>query len=185
VNPPTLVRALLLAALHAGAAMAQTEAVEDPGTQRMIEALKPPADRSLRNLQVGPAPAASAAATAAQAATAAAALPSLALDIRFELNSAHLRPESGALLGSLVAAMLSPALRSNHFLIEGHADARGSAELNRRLSQERAEEVRLYLVALGVQPARLKAVGRGIDVPANAGDPLAPENRRVRVVTVR
>ena len=95
-----------------------------------------------------------------------------------------MRPESGPLLGNLVAAMLSPELRSSRFVIEGHTDARGAQALNQRLSQERAEEVRLYLVTLGVSPARLKAVGKGAAEPANPLDPLADENRRVRVVTL-
>ena len=110
--------------------------------------------------------------------------PSLALSIHFEPNSARVRAESGPLLGSLVAALQSPELKGNRFIIEGHADARGVAERNLRLSQERADEVRLYLVALGVHPSRLRAVGRGNSQPANAGDPAAAQNRRVRVVTV-
>ena len=110
--------------------------------------------------------------------------PSLSLAIRFEANSARVRPESGVVLGSLVAAMQSPELKASRFLIEGHTDARGAAAQNQRLSQERADEVRLYLVALGVNPARLRAVGKGATQPTNSGDPNAAENRRVRVVTV-
>ena len=110
--------------------------------------------------------------------------PSLALAIQFEPNSAHVRPESGALLGTLVAAMQSPELKSARFVIEGHSDARGAAAQNQRLSQERAEEVRLYLVALGVHPSRLKAVGKGSSQPVNGNHPQAGENRRVRVVTL-
>ena len=109
--------------------------------------------------------------------------PSLSLAIHLEANSAHERPESGALLGTLVAAMQSPELKGTRFVIEGHSDASGVPAQNQRLSQERADEVRLYLVALGVNPARLKAVGKGSSQPVNAGDPLAAENRRVRVVT--
>ena len=110
--------------------------------------------------------------------------PGLSLAIQFEPNSTQVRPESGAVLGNLVAAMLSPELRAKRFVIEGHTDARGAPALNQRLSQQRAEEVRLYLVALGVSPSRLKAVGKGAAEPVNALDPLASENRRVRVVTV-
>jgi outer membrane protein OmpA-like peptidoglycan-associated protein len=109
--------------------------------------------------------------------------PSLSLAIQFEPNSAHVRPESGAMLGTLVAAMQSPELKGTRFIIEGHSDARGAPAQNQRLSQERADEVRLYLVALGVHPARLKAVGKGSSQPANGTDPQAAENRRVRVVT--
>jgi len=109
--------------------------------------------------------------------------PSLSLAIQFEPNSAHVRPESGAMLGTLVAAMQSPELKGTRFIIEGHSDARGAPAQNLKLSQERADEVRLYLVALGVHPARLKAVGKGSSQPANGTDPQAAENRRVRVVT--
>ena len=116
--------------------------------------------------------------------TAAGPAPSLALSIQFDPNSSRVRAESGPLLGNLVAALQSPELKGTRFIIEGHADARGVAERNLRLSQERADEVRLYLLALGVHPARLRAVGRGNSQPVNAGDPAAAENRRVRVVTV-
>jgi adhesin transport system outer membrane protein len=110
--------------------------------------------------------------------------PSLSLAIPFELNSARLRPESGPVLGNLVAAMLSPDLKGQRFVIEGHTDASGHPANNVRLSQARAEEVRLYLVALGVQAGRLRAVGKGSSDPANARDPLSADNRRVRVVTI-
>jgi outer membrane protein OmpA-like peptidoglycan-associated protein len=130
------------------------------------------------------APAAPTAAPTAAPAPAPAPAPSLSLAIQFESNSARVRPESGALLGDLVAAMISPELKDNRFVIEGHTDARGNAAANRRLSQERAEEVRQYLILLGVHASRLKAVGKGSSEPANARDPMAAENRRVRVVTV-
>jgi outer membrane protein OmpA-like peptidoglycan-associated protein len=110
--------------------------------------------------------------------------PSLSLAIPFEVNSARLRPESGPLLGNLVAALLSADLKGQRFVIEGHTDASGNPATNLRLSQARAEEVRLYLVALGVHASRLRAVGKGSTEPVNALDPLSADNRRVRVVTI-
>jgi outer membrane protein OmpA-like peptidoglycan-associated protein len=109
----------------------------------------------------------------------------LSLAISFEPNSAQLRPESGGLIGALVAAMLSAELRQTRFVIEGHTDATGTAAQNLRLSRERAEQVRLALVTLGVSGERLSAVGKGSSEPVNARDPRSPENRRVRVVPVR
>ncbi|MBX3636068.1 MAG: OmpA family protein [Rubrivivax sp.] len=176
-------------------------AAADPDTRAMIEALKPaPADAmpgGSRNLYVrrradaaasAPADAPASAAVAATAASAPAGAPaeppSLSLAIPFEANSARLRPESGPLLGDLVAAMLSPELQAHRFVIEGHTDASGAAAANQRLSLQRAQEVRLYLVTLGVAPDRLRAVGRGASAPVNPADPRAPENRRVRVVTL-
>ncbi len=181
-------------------------------TREMIEALMPSQTRSLRNLVVrqraeaasAPAPVVAASAAPAPAATATGlaaapaisappttsappptpAAPSLALAIQFEPNSSRVRPVSGPVLGTLVAAMQSPELKASRFVIEGHADGRGAADRNLRLSQERADEVRLYLVALGVHPSRLRAVGKGASEPVRPGDAAAAENRRVRVVTV-
>ena len=110
--------------------------------------------------------------------------PSLSLAIQFELNSSRVRPESGPVLGNLVAALTSTELKGQRFVIEGHTDARGNPTANKLLSQQRADEVRLYLVALGVHPARLRAVGKGSTELANVRDPLSADNRRVRVVTL-
>lgn len=172
----------------APAAWAQSPTAAAPGTKQMIDALLPSGTRG-RNLlvrQSADTPAAAASGTAPAAAAAAAEpAPSLSLAIQFEANSSRVRPESGGLLGDLVAAMISPELKDVRFVIEGHTDARGNAAANRRLSQERAEEVRQYLMLLGVHASRLKAVGKGSSEPANTKDPLAAENRRVRVVTVQ
>ncbi len=130
-----------------------------------------------------PVPAAAAPPSAARPAPGAAAAPQgLSLAIGFEPNSAQLRPDSGATLGALVAAMLSPELRRNRFVIEGHTDAVGNPAQNLRLSRDRAEQVRLYLVTLGVEAERLRAVGKGASEPVNTQNPRAAENRRVRVL---
>jgi OOP family OmpA-OmpF porin len=65
--------------------------------------------------------------------------------------------------------------------IEGHADASGAAAANLQLSQKRAEAVKEYLVELGAEGSMLTPVGVGANVPKNAKDPFAPENRRVEI----
>ncbi|MFO1272949.1 MAG: OmpA family protein [Rubrivivax sp.] len=65
--------------------------------------------------------------------------------------------------------------------IEGHADASGAAAFNQTLSQQRAQAVKDYLVQLGAEPALLDPVGLGSNVPKNAKDPFAAENRRVEI----
>lgn len=193
-----LAAALAISAAPRSAFAAGPGGSGDAEVRRMIESLRPaaaapaataaratPAATSsgrTRTLVIEAAPAA--APSAAPPPSTPAAPPSLSLAIVFEPNSAQLRPESGEMLGALVAAMLSRELRNQQFVIEGHTDATGTAAQNLRLSRERAEQVRLYLVTLGVAGERLRAVGKGSSEPVNADDPRAPENRRVRVVAM-
>ena len=70
--------------------------------------------------------------------------------------------------------------------VEGHTDARGSADTNRRLSDDRAASVLDYLVRTGIDPARLTSVGLGEDQPVD--DRNVAEawevNRRVEFIIV-
>ena len=110
--------------------------------------------------------------------------PSLSLLIQFDFNSARVRPESQQALANLSVALQSPELRNSTFALEGHTDAKGSADYNVRLSALRAQAVRDYLMGRGVEQVRLQASGKGASELANVEQPFAPENRRVRIVNL-
>jgi OOP family OmpA-OmpF porin len=181
-----------------GGVLAQTAV---PSAQQMIEQLKAPAPgprlRSLRNLTVestGAAPVdaneASAQTPAASNAVATAGVtppavkPSLSLLIQFDFNSSQIRSESQQALLNLSHALNSPELAPSKFAVEGHTDAKGQADYNQKLSQQRAEAVQAFLVKNGVTVARLTAAGKGATQLANAANPLGAENRRVRIVNL-
>jgi outer membrane protein OmpA-like peptidoglycan-associated protein len=69
-------------------------------------------------------------------------------------------------------------------LIVGYADDRGDATTNSRLAAQRADAVRGYLVAQGIDPARLTIVSRAEDSPllANRTQSDRAGNRRVAIV---
>ena len=72
------------------------------------------------------------------------------------------------------------------FSIEGHSDSFGSADYNLRLSEQRAESVKAWLVAeMGIAPERIQTRGFGnakwIVSPDKSKDEQAP-NRRVEIV---
>jgi outer membrane protein OmpA-like peptidoglycan-associated protein len=111
--------------------------------------------------------------------------PAVAVDIKFALNSADLTDQAKATLKQMAAAMKSDQLASYHFLLEGHTDTTGSADYNLALSKRRAEAVRAYLSGeLGVDAARLDAVGRGEEALLDPNHPTSPVNRRVQVVNM-
>jgi len=156
-----------------------------PSTEQMIEQLKAPRTRSLRNLAVEPVPGAvQASLSSAVEAVPAPARPSLSLLIQFDFNSARVRPESQQALVNLARALQSAELQASAFAIEGHTDAKGGAEYNLRLSQQRAQAVRELLQSSGVQGNRLHASGKGASELANVDQPFASENRRVRIVNL-
>lgn len=110
---------------------------------------------------------------------------SASLMITFETESTRLNGNSKHTLDNLAQALTSDKLAEFKFAIEGHADSRGSADKNQKLSEERAETVRQYLIsAHRIDGARLLASGKGDTEQLNPVDPTAPENRRVRVVTL-
>ena len=185
------VTALTLAALLAvGGAQAQQERVMREGQvtqQALIDALAPAAAASApaddqprtRSWKPGVRPAAAAAGTAAAAAQPARA----SILVTFVTGSADLTGDAKRALDVLAGAMKSDKLASVKFTIEGHADPRGSEELNLRLSQSRAESVRAYLTSShGLAAERINAVGKGSSALMKPSEPAAPENRRVTIV---
>jgi outer membrane protein OmpA-like peptidoglycan-associated protein len=102
-------------------------------------------------------------------------------DILFDYNSFALRQESKSTLQNLADNFRKyPEERID---VEGHTDAVGSHESNQRLSEQRADTVRNYLVDQGVTGTRITSVGFGETRPKASND--TPEgrqlNRRVEI----
>ena len=107
---------------------------------------------------------------------------SVYLPIEFAYDSAELSTIAKRNLGTIAEAISAPELQGVRFVVEGHTDASGTAAYNRTLSLRRADSALQYLVALGVQPARLTVNGRGEGDLLPGIDPLAAEHRRVEFV---
>jgi outer membrane protein OmpA-like peptidoglycan-associated protein len=100
-------------------------------------------------------------------------------NIYFDQSSYTLRPESGAELDRLVAALrANPNLK---IVIAGHTDNVGDARLNNLLSENRAKVVRNYLFNRGIADARLSAVGYGPSRPVAPNDTEEARSRNRRV----
>ena len=106
--------------------------------------------------------------------------------VQFKLGSAELLPDSFGLLDE-VAGVMRDNLQIERVQIEGHTDSTGSAKINKKLSKERAESVRAYLMKKGIEDKRMVAVGFGPDKPiADNATPDGQEaNRRVEFNIVK
>jgi len=100
--------------------------------------------------------------------------------VQFQTGSAEILPVSFGLLDE-VAAILTENPQIEQLQVEGHTDSTGSAGLNRKLSQQRADSVKKYLAGKGVLAARMIAKGFGPDRPVatNDTDEGKEQNRRV------
>ncbi len=101
--------------------------------------------------------------------------------VTFATSSDLLKGESSRVLDEAAATLK----RYPNMVVEvaGYTDSRGSASLNKALSQKRAESVARYLASKGVSAANLKAKGYGIASPIADNGTAAGRamNRRVEL----
>jgi len=103
-------------------------------------------------------------------------------DVLFDFNKHTLRPAAREKLAKISGIILShPGLRLE---VDGYTDSIGSEEYNMKLSEQRAEGVRDYLLGESIAPDNVTAKGFGKDDPVASNDTAAgrQKNRRVEMV---
>lgn len=119
-----------------------------------------------------PAPAPAPAALVQPAPIAAVAMPqkiSFSGDALFAFDKSALQPEGRVLLDGLVKQLNGATF--DNLSVTGHADRIGSASYNQKLSEQRAQTVKTYLVSQNIQANRIDAAGKGETQPVTkAGD---------------
>lgn len=103
--------------------------------------------------------------------------------IRFEVNSARVRPESYGVLKAV-----AEVLKANpdiNVAIVGHTDSDGADDLNQQLSEQRAAAVKQVLInTYGITAERMETTGRGESEPVadNSNGEGKAQNRRVEFI---
>jgi outer membrane protein OmpA-like peptidoglycan-associated protein len=103
-------------------------------------------------------------------------------DVLFDTGKYTLKPGAQVKLAKISGIVLGhPGLQLE---VEGHTDSVGTDEFNERLSEQRADTVRAYLVAQGLSPDTVNARGFGKTQPVATNDTAAgrQQNRRVELV---
>lgn len=103
------------------------------------------------------------------------------LDLPFETGSAVLKPGASARLDPVVTALRQHP--DEQVTVRGFTDNVGSEDTNQRLSQQRAEAVRAYLISRGIPADRVVAEGLGESLPIATNQTAAgrARNRRVEI----
>jgi len=102
--------------------------------------------------------------------------------VLFDFNKYTLKSEAREKLAKVSGILLAyPNLKLQ---VEGYTDNIGSDEYNQKLSEERADSVREYLVSQSVTDANVSAKGLGKNDPIadNSTDKGRAQNRRVELV---
>ena len=107
---------------------------------------------------------------------------SVMLHIAFGFDSAELTGSAPRDLDRVAAALGDVRLADAPLTVEGHTDATGGEEYNRRLSRRRAAAVVTYLAQRGVAGSRLTAIGFGEERLLAEYEPTDSRQRRVEIV---
>lgn len=99
--------------------------------------------------------------------------------VTFEFNSDRLTANARDILNRAADALKGQT--DLNVELAGHTDSVGSDSYNLKLSQERADAVREFLIELGVDPAQMKAVGYGETQPVRSNDTEEGRERNRRV----
>jgi outer membrane protein OmpA-like peptidoglycan-associated protein len=102
--------------------------------------------------------------------------------ILFDVGKATLKPASQLSVAKLAGILI--VFPNMNLSIEGYTDSTGSADLNMRLSMDRARAVYEFLMTQGISNARMKYQGFGPENPVAPNDTESnrARNRRVEVV---
>lgn len=105
-------------------------------------------------------------------------------DVLFDFNSSKLKPEATEKLDEIVKIL--KRYENFKMKIEGHTDNIGNEKVNQKLSEDRANTVKDYLILKGVKPNSLSAEGFGEKHPISTNDTEEGKalNRRVEIIII-
>jgi outer membrane protein OmpA-like peptidoglycan-associated protein len=103
-------------------------------------------------------------------------------DVLFATGKFELQPTAREALAKFSGIVIAhPGLKMQ---VEGYTDSVGGDTFNQTLSENRANSVRAYLIAQGIDPMSITSVGYGKSNPVASNDSPAgrQQNRRVEII---
>ncbi len=105
--------------------------------------------------------------------------------ILFDTGKSSIKAESTSVMVDIIQILNE--YPNAKFTVEGHTDSVGSEKLNQKLSEERANSVRNFLIDKGISASRLTAIGYGEAKPIATNNTRAgrAQNRRVEINLIK
>jgi OOP family OmpA-OmpF porin len=104
-----------------------------------------------------------------------------AAESMYGFDRAEIRPEGKAALDTFLREMQGSSFE--FVVVEGHTDRLGSTAYNQKLSQERADAVKAYLVGTGgLDPAKVTAVGKSESMPVTKTEDCKGQAQTAKLV---
>ncbi|MBO0341966.1 MAG: OmpA family protein [Bacteroidota bacterium] len=105
--------------------------------------------------------------------------------ILFDTGKSSIKAESTSVMVDIIQILNE--YPNAKFTVEGHTDSVGSESLNQKLSEERANSVRDFLIDKGIDADRLSAIGYGEAKPIATNNTRAgrAQNRRVEINLIK
>jgi peptidoglycan-associated lipoprotein len=105
--------------------------------------------------------------------------------VKFPVDRASLSPEAQSRLMDFVGKLKSDN-RNVYVEIQGHTDSTGSPDFNKKLGEDRAEAVRLFMNKQGVALNRMSTISYGAEAPVAPNNTRTgrAQNRRVVVIVL-
>jgi OOP family OmpA-OmpF porin len=107
---------------------------------------------------------------------------SFSADSLFAFDAAEVRPEARAALDKFAKEL--GGTQFEVITVEGHTDRLGSTAYNQRLSVQRAESVKAYLVTSGgLDASKISAIGKGESTPVTKAEDCKGSQPGARLIT--
>ena len=106
---------------------------------------------------------------------------SITLHIEFDFNKAEIKSQYYYDIAKI--ANILKAYPEKNLELEGHTDSIGTDDYNLKLSEQRAESIKKYLVEkFGIEVSRISTVGYGESMPIDTNDTVEGRQNNRRVV---
>ena len=108
-------------------------------------------------------------------------------NLTFETGKAIIKPTSLPFLDEIAVVFANEDAKPWKLEIKGHTDNVGSESYNQKLSEERANSVKTYLISKGIEGSKITSSGFGLSKPIASNDTAdgRAKNRRVEFIIIK